>query len=334
MLRLRSLCIGMLLLLQLGCRNPLIPPTPYVLIPKPVLINARDVAVDGFDNYYGDKIPFTCAVDDVGLHCWGELRVDSYATKQAWLDANITALTIAATNPTSFDLYGAMLCVVEDAGTFCQTTAGLINAVLNKPLQFQEQTWLTQLNSAHTIKLNGQLICGLSTTAINCVPRPGAVDVLLPVPVFDRPFALDMGSYTACGIDAQGVRCWLTSTAMSHVALSDIPANIVNPTQVVALSNGGCVLHDTGVSCWGRMYLDNFPTLNGPSQIVAGSYHACALDTGGVKCWGENLQGFIYSAPVLAPPQLENPSKITAQLQSTCAIDDTGVVCWHAGIGY
>jgi hypothetical protein len=331
---LQWLCILYLLVPQLGCRNPLIPPTPYVEIPKPTLINAKEIAVDGFDNYYGHKVPFTCAIDDVGLHCWGELMVDSYATRQAWLDAQITELTMAATNPVSIEIYGAMLCVIESAGTFCQTTAGMINELLNKPLQTHEKTWLTQLNNPHTIKLNYHVICGLSTDSIDCIQRPGSSEELTTVPVFNQPVALDIGSFTACGLDIQGVQCWRTSTVLSHVALADIPTDVFNPTQVVVVGNGGCVLHDIGVDCWGGFYMENFPALSGPYQITAGEGHVCALDTEGAKCWGMNLQGFIYSRPVVPPPQLINPTKIAAQLQSTCAIDDSGIVCWHADFAY
>jgi Ca2+-binding RTX toxin-like protein len=88
----------------------------------------------------------------------------------------------------------------------------------------------------------------------------------------------------------------------------------------------GCLLHDSGVECWGNN--DNgqteVPTLSNPTGLSLGFLTSCAIDDSGVVCWGSNAAGDYYNTI----PSLNNPSTLSVGLYHSCAIDDTGVVCW------
>ena len=88
----------------------------------------------------------------------------------------------------------------------------------------------------------------------------------------------------------------------------------------------GCLLHDSGVECWGE---NNYgqtevPTLIKPTRLSLGFLTSCAIDDSGVVCWGSNAAGDYYNTI----PSLNNPSTLSVGLYHSCAIDDTGVVCW------
>lgn len=132
---------------------------------------------------------------------------------------------------------------------------------------------------------------------------------------------LDTGGFHVCVIDEDGLSCFRSANDYGEL---EVPADLVNPSQVATGLKHSCALDEKGVQCWGDNAFgqSTVPELNAPSTITAGGHHTCALDDSGVVCWGNNQLG------QLDVPSLVEPSSVVAGYNYTCAIDRFGLLCW------
>ena len=98
------------------------------------------------------------------------------------------------------------------------------------------------------------------------------------------------------------------------------------PRQISSGNSGSCAIDESGVNCWG------FPaalpdTLLDPSDVSIGAANTCVLDASGVNCWGDNRDGVNDVPPLDAATRVAVPGSTTT---FACAIDDGRVVCWGA----
>ena len=310
-----SLMLGMLE----GCVHP---PFYHIDVPKPALSGPIDLVTNGVQH---------CAIDVLGLHCWGSFEVPQ-EFKAAWDNSGRTTIDVAVVDPISIDL-DKQLCVLG-AESFCQTMEGLVGEALGISPLVQTRISLAKFTRPTVIQAAGYgaPICVISDLGIECEHHP----ITTTIPTFNNPTALSLGWYHACGIDASGVQCWAYGGEYAYedsaavAAAINVPGDLVNPSQVAVGYLSTCVLDDLGVRCWdANDYVTNIHPLNTPTQIVWGGWSGepsryCALDADGVACW----KGGLANAQVLPTPALLNPVKIADGYQSACAIDDTGIVCW------
>lgn len=313
-------------------------PTPPIVIEKPLLSNPVEVGTSGAQR---------CAIDDTGLHCWGSIRATQRAYDE-WQRKGLTKLDIAVVNPRYFRLKSGSLCVIGETETFCQAPRGWIHDALDLPYpspdyrdhrrqfdQFTRPTYISMTSHPYPV-------CVISDLGIECADPFDTV-----VPKFTNAIALDVGDYHACGIDANGLQCWVV-TPNRNQWLSDkdkadltaaitVPAGLLNPTQVAVGRFTTCVLDDSGIQCWGAGGHYSAPTasLNGPTQLVWGGYNSpgryCALDASNAECWDAQSRLLITPPPpvFIAPIKIAAGSVLEASsYKSTCVIDASGVVCW------
>jgi alpha-tubulin suppressor-like RCC1 family protein len=99
---------------------------------------------------------------------------------------------------------------------------------------------------------------------------------------------------------------------------------LIADSQISSGLDHSCVIHDSGLFCWGRNQhgQKNAPSLINPIQVSSGGNHTCAIDNSGVVCWGLNDWG------QTDVPTLTNVKSVSSGGHHTCATDDSGVVCW------
>ncbi len=130
---------------------------------------------------------------------------------------------------------------------------------------------------------------------------------------------LTVGSFHACGVRGQQVRCWGSDTSGQ---LGDGP-----------LVNGPNPVTPT--------FDDGTTVLDAVTEIASAGRHTCAVDSGSVYCWGLNLAGqsgvdpisgglVLYVTQVAGLPP--GATHVAASDEHSCAIVDGGEVwCWGGG---
>ncbi|NHN37147.1 hypothetical protein G8764_07570 [Pseudomaricurvus alcaniphilus] len=259
-----------------------------------------------------------CAIDDRGVHCWGE-NGDG--------QTDVPVLT----NPVLVAPGSRHTCALENTGVHCWG--------YNR----YGQTDVPALTNPVALSTGDYHTCALDDYGVSCWGR-NIVDQI-DVPPLSDPIAISAGANHTCAIDSNGVQCW---GANGHGQI-DVPS-IQAPLAISAGATHTCALTDSGVICWGQwddFYYDGYydyyiaepidasvvPTLSNPRAISAGTSYTCALDDNGVQCWGVNEFGdgnvdYNYGEP----PVLVNPANISVGKEYVCALDDRGVSCWGDGI--
>ena len=238
----------------------------------------------------------TCAIDDAGVHCWGDNAQEQ-----------ITVPSLS--NPVMISVGGAHSCAIDDTGAHCwggassygqATVPALVNAVA------------VSAGYVHT--------CAIDDTGVHCWGNSN--NGRTTVPGLTNPITVSAGGQHSCALDNTGVHCWGDNTQ----GQTAVPV-LVNPLAVSAGYSHTCALDDSGVHCWGdnSHTQSTVPALVNPVAVSAGGQHTCALDDTGVHCWGENGIG------QSTVPALVNPVSVSAGDSHTCAVDKTGVHCWGWG---
>jgi hypothetical protein len=202
----------------------------------------------------------TCALDDAGVHCWGN---------------NIQGQTIVPTltNPTALDAGGSNTCALDDSGVHCWGNNGF------------GQTTVPALTNPVAVS-TGNTTCALDATGVHCWGNNS--DGQTSVPALTNPTAVSVGQSHICALDNTGVHCWgNNSDGQTAVPL------LTNPTAVSAGSNNTCALDATGVHCWGNNNdgQNTVPALANPVAVSTDGGHVCVADDDGVHCWGDNTNG-------------------------------------------
>jgi hypothetical protein len=169
--------------------------------------------------------------------------------------------------------------------------------------------------------------CALDLEGVKC--WGGTEESANRVPVLKSPIQVTAGVKHSCALDAEGVKCW----GDNSVGQTNVPA-LNSPTQISSGDNVTCALDSEGVKCWG---INNYgqldiPPLKSPRQVIAGNFFVCALDLDGVKCWGYRKYG-----DTDAVPPLKSPVQVSIGGTYACVLDLEGVKCWgfdHYGLTY
>ncbi len=270
---------------------------PMVLFMGSNVALAADTDDDGVLDTFVNQLSlgglYACALDAVGMHCWG-----FNGTGQT----DVPVLV----HPVAMATGGAHACAIDDAGVSCW----------GDDFYGQTSTVPAMVNPV-AIDAGADHTCALDSSGVHCWGFSG--NGATTVPALSNPIAINAGNYFSCALDDTGMHCWGSNV----YGQTTVPA-LVNPVAMSAGYYHVCALDDNGVNCWGDNYegQSTVPSLTNPVAISAGWYHTCALDDNGVHCWGKNDDG-----QTTVPP-LTNPVFVAAGGYNTCAIDDNGLHCW------
>ena len=232
-----------------------------------------------------------CALDDVGVQCWGR-------------NTSGQARPPAFSLPTQISGGNAHTCALYDLRVRCWGS----NA--------QGQTDVPALSNPTQVSAGYDHTCALDDNGVQCWGHNnfGEADV----PALSNASQLDAGDEHTCALDDDGVKCW----GHNNFGQTDVPA-LLDPTQVSAGITHTCALDANGVQCWGNNSLGQteVPEISNAIQVSTGS-NTCVLDDNGVRCWGNNDFGQIDI------PALYNPIQVSVGFLHICALDDNGVQCW------
>ncbi|MFH1320132.1 MAG: putative Ig domain-containing protein [Bacteroidota bacterium] len=239
----------------------------------------------------------TCALDEIGLYCWGH---NYYG--QTDIPVYLGSITNIAAGMHH-------TCALDENRPYCWGN----NDYNQLDVPVADLGLVTDITAA------GSYTCALDENGIHCWGdnKYGQTDVPL-----DLGSVIDIatGPNHACALDENGVYCW----GDNHYGQTDVPINLGNVTSIVAGGGHTCALDENAVRCWG--YNENGQTdvpdgLGSVTKMAAGTYHTCALEENGVFCWGCNEDSEI-------PTDLGIVADITAGANHTCALDENGVHCW------
>jgi hypothetical protein len=265
---------------------------------------AADSDGDGVPDHFQIQISVgdrhICALDAVGVHCWG---------KNDYGQTNVPALT----NPVAVSAGGGHTCAIDATGVHCwgKNTYG-------------QTSLIPALTNPVAVSAGGEHTCALDATGVHCwgagragLPSPNYGQSIVP-PLL-HPIAVSAGRQHTCAIDDTGVHCWGRNTSQQ----TTVPA-LSNPVAVSAGEEHTCAIDNNGVNCWGlSQFYDYLPSLLHPVTVSTGSYHTCALDGNGAHCWAIYPPYGVTDVPVLA-----NPLAVVAGYINSCALDANGVHCW------
>ncbi|MBK8675430.1 MAG: FG-GAP repeat protein [Cellvibrionales bacterium] len=156
----------------------------------------------------------TCALDDTGVHCWGN-------------NGNGQTTVPALANPTAVSAGTYHTCALDDTGVHCWGDNG------------NGQTTVPALSNPTAVSAGYYHTCALDDTGVHCWGGT-------TVPVLANPTAVSAGYYHTCALDDTGVHCW-GNNSYGQIA---VPV-LSNPTAVSAGGYHTCALDDTSVHCWG-----------------------------------------------------------------------------------
>lgn len=228
------------------------------------LVNPRQVSVGG---------GHACALDDNGVHCWGEY-FDGYG--QAYVPNNLV-------NPTHVASGIRHTCAVDENGVQCwgsnETGESDVPEGLVNPRQVAAGKY-------HT--------CALDDNGVHCWGWGIHGETDVPTDLINPRYVAAYGN-ASCALDDSGVRCWGRNT--NNVPVS-VPREFQNPRQVAIGGDHLCVLDDAGVNCWGSNQYGQIAVpgaLVKPRHVAAGNDHTCILDANGIYCMGSDSYGQVTS---------------------------------------
>ena len=234
----------------------------------------------------------TCALDDAGVHCWGN-------------DFSGETTVPALSNPTAVSAGGFHTCALDDNGVVCWGSNSY------------GQTTVPALTNPSAVSAGIAHTCALDATDVHCWGDNSQGQTT--VPTLSNPTMVSAGYRSSCALDDTGVHCW--------GAVSATIPTLSNPTAISTGYDLTCALDDDGVHCWknGGGNQITIPALSNPTAVSVSLYRACAVDATGVVCWYESG---LYSHTQTTVPALRNPTMVSVGTSHACALDDTGVVCW------
>ena len=280
-------------------------------IGAPELVNPRQIVAG---------TGFTCALDDLGLQCWGN-TYDSLAGEtdidkvelgegicvQSGTDLECLPSTGARTPATDVNTFAFSLhrCVLSLAGEL--TCSLLIDDV-------------PELTNVELFDVASGYACAKSAEGIQCWgAEADSLQMTSSYPAVTDIVALEAGDMFACVMNDSTVECW----GDPYSAGLNVPV-VSAPTALSVSNTAACVIDSGEVKCWGRNnYFGELspPVFDNATAISLGHAHGCAIAGGNVDCWGRD-SGETYV------PVLYNPRQIEAGNSSTCSIDDFGLICW------
>ncbi len=263
----------------------------------------------------------SCALDDRGVHCWGEDARKSLANPPLF------------DHPRQIDVGDTHACVLDDEGVKCWGD------------NLYGKVTVPKLEKARAVSVGWFHSCALTGKGVKCWGdnRNGQLDV----PKLKNVQSIGSGGGFSCALTNKKVFCWGDNWAKQ----TDVPS-LKNPRQISVGVSHVCALDDSGVQCWGdntyKQSVDDSkaldydhnpyhfilkPVLHDPRMVSAGFDHSCAIDVGAdetrrVRCWGNNRYG------QSEPPEklLKEPVAVSAGWYHSCALDSEGmslsVKCW------
>ncbi|MBV1879962.1 MAG: hypothetical protein KUG79_20140 [Pseudomonadales bacterium] len=235
----------------------------YGQLTVPSLLNPSQISTKGYHN---------CALDETGVVCWG-------------LDSNGENRVPSLIDPMFVDAAHGHTCAIDRTGTGKEVVCWGAN--------YANQTVVPSLTNPRWVSGGQGFGCAIDDNGIIC--WGGNAHGQTDVPALQNPSELSVGIFHACAIDDTGsggeVVCWGSSTCQNPgeanycadnlgvIPFTDVPFDVVNPTQVSAGIWHTCAIHDGGVSCWGKNGYINVPNgLNDPLYVSAGETGTCVID--------------------------------------------------------
>lgn len=189
----------------------------------PKLLNPRQISMGR---------PGTCALDELGLHCW--VQKDRYNS--------IEVSTPTFKNPRQVSVYSfnnikdPQYCVLDDDGVHC------IGSLFPKRIASEFPQNLIQIAA-----FDGN-VCGISPDRLSCWARPLSnyssykfKDYYFPQ---QRPRQLIMNFNHMCTLDEMGVHCWENFDKKLEVP------RLTNPVAIGISGGKVCALAAEGIVCW------------------------------------------------------------------------------------
>jgi hypothetical protein len=266
------------------------------------LLDGFEVAVDRnpliADYGIATRKQFTCAIEDVGVRCWGE---------NAYNKLNPPALN----RPRKIGVGWEHGCVLDE------TPNG--NEVLCWGGGGSGETVVPALVNPIDLSVGSQSNCVLDDEGVKCWGWGGNGET--SVPELSNPKKIAAGSQTHCAIDDNGVTCW----GWNGNNEASPPAGLDSPDSIAGGEWSSCAIQNGEVICWGLLSEPAVPNLDQPFDLGVGKNFACALDSSGLVCWGFNND---YSQQNLPFQPLQNPVALSVGQNNVCVLDDLGYQCW------
>ena len=238
---------------------------------------------------------FTCAVDDLGLHCWGNPFF--YRT----IPENFTDIRDLVTG-SSFG------CVISGTRILCW---GGRPAIQSPPINM---TNLRQLAADPT----GETACALGEEGIMCWGEQSALISFQEVTeAVGDVRSISHGNSSVCALGSKGVNCWVirrNEEGSQFLAFLSNPKFLFRDYAIDGdtIKGWDCSYGKCKLNPWLRDLPQN---LRNPTAFA----FPCWIDQGQVQCWGPNQPNTTFV----------NPRLITSGFDHSCAVDDQGVKCWR-----
>ena len=252
---------------------------------------------------------YACAVDDVGVKCWGP----SFANTYGWLDAPDTLVDpIKISNGKNFhtcglDAVGAIYCWGRN--------------------QYGESNVPTFELPQIDIAVGGVVSCSSDGEKITCWGKTDDWNGQAVRSVAGHANLTAGGDFVCVTVDGD-LECWGSSQSEGAMA--------PELSGVIEMDAGGghaCALSGGEILCWGydRTGEGNqnlvAPALVNPLALAVGDYNSCALDGETVRCWDAN-NGLSGDFEAINDASLGTIADIQLGASSLCALTDTGVSCF------
>lgn len=200
----------------------------------PALSNPYEVAVGQ---------GFSCALDDTGLVCWGEIPI------------MMDSIPDALSNPHNLAVGYDHVCLLDEGQTFCGGFTWQGDGSPHPPAH------LTQLTKLTTSSSSG-ITCGLQGDEWDC--WSGSYSYTPPDHLLHADEVVP-GYLQACAISEGQIECW--GPGSFGPVKADPPTNATNPTHLVMGNYHACVIADEGVKCWAESDFEDWPAVLVPLYL-------------------------------------------------------------------
>jgi alpha-tubulin suppressor-like RCC1 family protein len=163
---------------------------------------------------------YACALDDTGVHCWGD---NPYGQ---------TTVPVMS-NPTAISAGYFYACALDDTGVHCWG---------DNPYG---QTAVPVLSNPTAVSAGRLHTCAIDDSGVRCWGRNNYGQTTVPALV--NPVAVSAGNDFTCALDENGVHCWGLNTS----GQATVPP-LTTPVAISTGNNQTCAIDDTGVHCWGN----------------------------------------------------------------------------------